>query len=159
MLRLGYPSGVTTDSLQKLRRIPIFSALDDPSLERIASLVTELEAPKGHVLVEKGHPGTGVFIIEEGSARVDLPGGKQIERGPGSFFGELAVLAATPHTGRVSAASDLRALAIRRNDLLDLLQSEPSIAVSMLQEVAGRLAETITAETSDEGPEGFQRVQ
>lgn len=137
---------MATDNLEKLRRIPLFSTLDDEALQRISGLVTEFEASPGQVLIQPGHPGSGVFVVEDGAVHIDLPGGRRIERGPGSFFGELAVLAATPHTGRVSAAGELRALAIRRSDLLDLLRAEPTMAVSMLQEVASRLAETITGE-------------
>jgi len=124
-----------------IRRIPIFSALGDAELAHIAALATEFEAPKGQVLVEHGQPGTGVFIIEAGEVRVDRPDGERVDLGPGAFFGELAVLAEVPRTARVSALTDLRCLAISRNDLVELLDREPAVAVLMLREVARRLAE------------------
>jgi voltage-gated potassium channel len=124
-----------------IRRVPIFSALDDAGLADVAALATEFEAPKGHVLVEHGQPGTGVFIIEDGEVRVDRPHGEHIDLGPGAFFGELAVLAEVPRTARVSAATDVRCLAISRKDMVKLLDRRPAIAVSMLRDVAHRLAE------------------
>lgn len=130
------------DTLERLREIPMFSGLDQAGLERVAAIATEFEAPKGQVLIEKGQAGTGLFIIEEGTARVELAGGGRLEHGPGSFFGELAVLADTPRNARVMVASDMRGLAIRRNDLIQLLESNPSMAIAMLREVARRLAET-----------------
>lgn len=130
-----------SDNLDSLRRVPIFAMLDDAALERISAISTEFVAPRGQVLIERGHAGTGVFIIEEGSVTVDLPNETSIILGPGEFVGELSVLADTPRTARVSVASDLRSLAIRRDDLDDLLVSEPSIAVAMLREVARKLAE------------------
>ena len=88
-----------------------------------------------------GHAGTGCFIIEQGTVRVELPGGVTVELGPGEFFGELAVLTDSPRIGRVVATSPLKGAAIRRNDLMDLLHQEPSMAVAMLQQVARRLVE------------------
>jgi CRP-like cAMP-binding protein len=125
----------------QIRPIPIFSALDDAGLADVAALATEFEAPKGHVLVEHGQAGTGVFIIEDGEVRVDRPHGEHVDLGPGAFFGELAVLAEVPRTARVSAITDLRCLAISRNDMVELLDRRPEVAVSMLRDMAHRLAE------------------
>lgn len=128
-------------SQRSLRLVPIFAGLDEESLSRLGTLLTEFEAPAGQVLAEVGQAGMGCFIIEEGSVRVDLPGGNSVELGPGDFFGELSVLTDRPRVGRVVATSDVRAMAIRRNDLMVLLHREPSIAVAMLQGVALRLVE------------------
>lgn len=127
--------------IDKLRTVPLFAGLDDESLERIAHCANEFRADKGHVLIEYGQPGAGVFIVEEGSVRVDLPTGEKNELGEGAVFGELAVLANTPRTARVSVVDDFCGFAIRRDDLLRLLRAEPSIAIALLQDVAGRLAE------------------
>ncbi len=134
---------MATDTIAALRRVPIFASLSDDGLSHIAAVSTEFEAPAGQVLIDVGQPGTGLFIIEEGSVRVELAGGETIERGPGEFFGELAVLTDTPRTARVAVANDLRCLAIRRNDMTNLLDQEPAIAAAMLRELARRLAESI----------------
>ena len=132
---------MTTPPIDKLRQVHLFAGLDGAVLKRIAALATEFTAPEGQVLIETGQPGTGVFIIEEGAVRVDLPDGGSRVRGPGSFFGELAVLADTPRAARVVVTEPLTALAIRRTDLLALLEQEPSIALEMLRELAHRLTE------------------
>jgi len=103
--------------------------------------VVENIAAAGYVLVERGHPGTGCFVIEEGSVRVELSSGEHLERRAGDFFGELSLLSSTPRTARVVAATDVRCIAIRRDDFERLLHDEPSIAVAMLEELANRLAE------------------
>jgi CRP-like cAMP-binding protein len=137
----AYPVRMSSYLADQIRCVPIFSALDDAGLADVAALATEFEASKGHVLVEHGQPGTGVFIIEDGKVRVDRPHGEHVDLGPGAFFGELAVLADVPRTARVSAVTDIRCLAISRNDMVELLDRRPAIAVSMLREVAHRLAE------------------
>lgn len=118
----------------------MFSSCSDEALEEVADLATEFEVPDGSVLIERGQAGTGLFIIEEGTVRVDLPDGTHVELGEGEFFGELAVVSDTPRTARVSASSDLKGLAIRRGEMLDLLERNGSLAVAILREVGQRLA-------------------
>lgn len=131
-----------TATIDRLRQVPLFATLGQAGLERVAALATEFEALPGHVLMERGQPGTGIFVIEEGAVRIDVPGGESVVLGPGSFVGELAVLADTPRTARVSVIEDLRALAIRRSDLSRLLNEEPSLAVNMLCTLARRFVDT-----------------
>ncbi|MGA7272202.1 MAG: cyclic nucleotide-binding domain-containing protein [Acidimicrobiia bacterium] len=126
--------------IDTLRKVPGFSGLDEESLKAISDLATEFQAEKGRVLIERGQPGTGLFLIEEGSVRVDMPSGKSATLGSGDFFGELAVFADVPRTARVSVTAALTGLAISRRDLLGLLREEPSIAITLLQQMAKRLA-------------------
>lgn len=126
--------------IDTLRKVPGFSGLDEEGLARICDLATQFDAQTGRVLIERGQPGTGLFLIEEGSVRVDLPSGKTVDLGPGDFFGELAVFADVSRTARVSVTEDLVGLAISRRDLLGLLREEPSIAITLLQQMAKRLA-------------------
>lgn len=60
--------------------------------------------------------------------------------GPGQFFGELALLTDTKRTVRVQAKTDARLLAIRRDEFNTLIQSEPKMALAMLEVLAKRLA-------------------
>lgn len=132
---------MASNEYSALRRVPIFACLDDDSLSQVAAVATEFEAPAGQVLAELGHPGLGVFVIEEGTVRVEPPGEEPVELGPGEFFGELAVLAETPRTARVSASSPVSGIAIRRADIEQLINREVTIAAAMLREVAQRLVD------------------
>ena len=118
--------------------------LDDHTLGLLADVATEFEVAAGHVLVERGQEGAGMFVLVEGSVIVDLPAGRTIERGPGEFFGELALLGGGPRTARVHAATPVRCLAIGRKDFDRLLETEPRIAVAMLPVLARRLADSVT---------------
>lgn len=131
---------MSISNVEHLGKIPLFNGLDEERLHRIADLANPFEVPAGTVLIERSQAGSGLFVIEHGTARVDLPGDRHIELGEGDFFGEIAVVADIPRTARVAASSELSGLAIRRQDLLTLLEGDASIAVAMLQEVARRLA-------------------
>jgi CRP-like cAMP-binding protein len=128
--------------IPKLRAIPMFAHLDDDALERIGAVVTEFEAGAGHVLVQPGQEGSGLFILEEGSVVVELHNGTSVTLGPGEFFGELAILAPNvPRTARVRALTPVRCLAISRLEFSRVLAEQPAIAVAMLPVLARRIAD------------------
>jgi CRP-like cAMP-binding protein len=136
----------TTERVEQLRAIPTFAGLPDASLERIAGLFTEVTVPPGHVLMQQGQPGSGLLIVEKGTAVVERPGKPVFEVGAGEFLGELALLTdAGVHTARVQARSELRILAIGRRDFARLLEEEPRIALFMLPALAARLAATLAS--------------
>ena len=125
--------------IQTLKRIPLFAEIDDDGLEVIGRLATDFRAPVGKVLAEVGQPGTGLFILEEGTVEVGLPDGTAVELGQGEFFGEVALLTDSPRGARVRARTDVRCLAIERHVFDLLLDAQPTIAVKMLPVVARRL--------------------
>jgi CRP/FNR family cyclic AMP-dependent transcriptional regulator len=127
--------------IEKLRAIPIFADLDDDALAHVGAVVTEFEAPAGHVLTQPGQEGSGMFILEEGSVDVELPRSGTVTLGPGEFFGELAILApGVARTARVQASTPVRCLAVARRDFAAILEAEPDIAVAMLPILAQRIA-------------------
>lgn len=127
--------------LETLRTIPLFAELDDDALLRVAHAATEFEVPAGHVLVQPGQEGAGLFVVEAGRADVEI-GSKKIECGPGDCIGELSLLASgIVHIARVRASSAIRGMAISRPDFLDLLHSEPALTIAMVGILAHRLAE------------------
>lgn len=127
-------------AVERLRNVPLMSTMDDSSLKLCAELATEFEVPAGHVLAEHGQPGSGMFLITEGTVAVQLPTGP-VELGPGEFFGELALLADVERIARVRASTPVRGLAIGRKEFSELLDREPRVAVAMLPVLARRLAE------------------
>jgi CRP-like cAMP-binding protein len=131
---------VSESDLQRLRAVPLFAELDDEHLSRIASMSTEFDVDGGYVLAEHGQPGSGMFVILEGTVEVDVPNAAPVTLGPGEFFGELALLTDLPRLARVRAATPVRGLAIDRAAFGALLHEEPRNAVAMLPVLARRLA-------------------
>ncbi len=131
------------ESHESLRAIPMFANLDDVGLWHVSQLATEVTVPAGHVLLQPGEEGTGMFVILDGSVNVELPGGTTIGCTPGEFIGELSLLVdGLVHTGRVRAAGPVTCLAIGRDDFRRMLQTYPQIAVTMCEVLARRLAQT-----------------
>jgi CRP/FNR family transcriptional regulator, cyclic AMP receptor protein len=128
--------------IESLRGQALFADLDELALAHIAEVATPLEVESGYVLIEAGQEGTGLFIVQTGSAQVEI-GAKTIACGAGEFIGELSLLVdGLVHTGRVRAVTPLKCLAINRYEFDKLLGDEPRIAINMLRVLARRLAET-----------------
>ncbi len=134
---------MSDDAIDQLRRIPIFSQLDDQALTHVASIAGRLDVAKESVLIERGLPGSGMFVILDGTVGVELRG-RTVEVGPNEFIGELSLL--TDHvqrSARVTATTDVSCLTISRADFAELLEQHPRIAVPMLSELARRLQNLI----------------
>ncbi|HLB18139.1 MAG TPA: cyclic nucleotide-binding domain-containing protein [Gaiellaceae bacterium] len=117
----------------RLGELPLFADLDDAQLDRLAAATTEFEAPAGQVLIERGRPGSGMFVLEEGQAVVEAPEGTR-EIGPGDVFGERSLLGEDiERTARVRARTDVRCLAIARPEIERLLAEDPRLAERLSQ--------------------------
>jgi CRP-like cAMP-binding protein len=118
---------------ERLSALPLFADLDDAQLDRLAAVTTEFEAPAGQALIERGVPGSGMFVLEQGHAVVEAPEGTR-EIGPGDVFGERALLGDDiERTARVRAETDVRCLAISRPELERLLAEDSRLAERLAQ--------------------------
>lgn len=127
-----------------LRRVPLFADLEEQTLSDLARAATEVEVPRGHVLLERGQEGTGLFVVLDGEVEVQV-GESRIKVGQGEIVGELALLVpGLRHTARVQAGEGVRALAVRRDDFDALLEDHPRMAAAMLRVLARRLADTLS---------------
>jgi CRP-like cAMP-binding protein len=129
---------------EDLRKIPLFEGLSDAGLERIAARSAQVVVEPGQVLAMPGDPGSGMFVVLEGSVSVEVRGGFHAELEQGQFFGEVALLVPTGRVARVRAATHARCLSIPREDALALLETEPSLTLKMLREIARRLSDVET---------------
>ena len=128
---------------EELRSIPLLADASDEGLERVATSAGEMTCQAGQVVALEGDPGSGMFVILDGTAHVEWRGGS-VELGPGTFFGELTLLApGGTRIARVRAATEMRCLAIARDDALALIESEPTVALAMLREIARRFASAL----------------
>jgi len=133
----------TRVNVDELRSIPLFAGASSPGLERIAASAGELTCQAGQIVALEGDPGSGMFVILDGAARVEWRSGS-VDLGPGTFFGELTLLApGGTRIARVRAATDMRCLAIPRDDAVELIESEPAVALVMLREIARRFASAL----------------
>ena len=112
---------------ERLRAVLLFSDLDDEQLDVLAGSAREFTVAAGQPLIQRGDPGSGLFVLEAGHAIVDAPEGSR-ELGPGDVFGERSLLGEDgERTARVRAQTDVRCLAIGRPEIERLIATHPQI--------------------------------
>jgi CRP/FNR family cyclic AMP-dependent transcriptional regulator len=111
---------------ERLRALLLFSDLDDEQLDVLADGAQEFTVAAGQPLIQRGDPGSGLFVLEEGRAVVDSPEGSR-ELGPGDVFGERSLLDGGERTARVRAETDVRCLAIPRPELERVIAENPKL--------------------------------
>jgi CRP/FNR family transcriptional regulator, cyclic AMP receptor protein len=122
-----------------LGRVPLFQGISQASLERLTDATGEVAFPAGQFIVRQGQVGSGLYIIVSGAARV-VSGSRELARlGPGDFVGELAVVDQQPRLASVQAEEDTVCLALASWDLLELLRSDPALALNLIRGLAARL--------------------
>ena len=101
----------------------ILGVVDEDDLRRLEAVGSTLPFVAGKVLIERGKPGTGLFVVVDGTVVVEAPEGTR-ELGPGAVVGERALLSADGlRTARVRAVTDGVVLVVERTDV-DRLSAE-----------------------------------
>src|SRR5690242_11594173 len=129
---------------QVMRRVPLFSQLNDDELGRISEPARERSYPKNSVILFEDDPGDALYVVKQGQVKVVLIGedGREVilsVLGEGDFFGEMALIDDEPRSAHVIAMGDSTLLVLRREDFQGLLMQTPAIALAMLRELTRRL--------------------
>jgi CRP/FNR family cyclic AMP-dependent transcriptional regulator len=131
----------TPGMIELLRSMPIFSKVPGPSLERVVEIAKDITHPAGHVIVRQGGGAHAIHVIVSGQAEVSADGTVIASLGPGDHFGEIAVMEGSRRTASVTAATELRVLAIDATSFRRLAQSDAGLASSLPTVIADRLRE------------------
>jgi small-conductance mechanosensitive channel/CRP-like cAMP-binding protein len=129
------------ESFRRLREIDILDPLSDQALQSIAANVKVHFYSKGEAILRHGSVGDSMFVVHSGSVVVRLPddsltGWHQVAQlGPGTFFGEMALLTGEVRTADVVAASDVVALEIGKESLQPTLASHPDLAGAISHQI------------------------
>jgi CRP-like cAMP-binding protein len=129
-----------TDTVELLARVPLLASLERKDLQRLAKDFTERTFPAGSVVIKEGDThGMGFFIVVEGEGVVNV-GGKDVDTiGPGSYFGEVALISDRVRTATVTATTDLKTLVMTFWDFRAFVRSDAEVAWKLLEHVGGLL--------------------
>lgn len=130
--------------IEALRSVPLFAELRDRDLEQVARLADEVDLPAGQVLMREGESGSQMFIIASGEVRIER-GGREIAReGPGSFFGEMAIVSEGPRTATATLTKPSHLFVLAHREFHSLMDDVPAVRTCVMDEVARRLRELET---------------
>lgn len=123
-----------------LRKISLFSGLDDRELESLAEEFNERRFSAGDRIALEGEGGMMFFVVESGEASVEVQGKDVGKLGPGDAFGEIALIDRRPRTATVTAVSDLRTFGLPVFVFRPFVEARPTVAWKLLEAMADRLA-------------------
>lgn len=130
------------DLAEDLRQVPLFADLGRRQLQRLARDFKEQSFAAGQTVVREGHmDGIGFFVVVDGTATVSVGGEKVDTLGPGSHFGELAMISERERNATVTADTALECLMIAFWDFRDFAHEQPEVTWKLLQHVARLLDE------------------
>jgi CRP-like cAMP-binding protein len=127
-----------------LKRVPLFTDLEEGELARFAEVTREREYPRNSVILFEDDPGDALYIVSSGQVKVVLIGedGREVilsVLGDGDFFGEMSLIDDEPRSAHVIAMKDSRLLVLRREDFQVQLERHPSVALKLLRVLVQRL--------------------
>jgi bacteriocin-like protein len=126
---------------ERLRQVPMFKELSNKQLSQISGLMTRIERPSGTVLIDEGRAGHEFFIVLEGE--VEVRHGDQLlaTRGPGDYFGEIALLDNRPRTATVVVTQPVVVEVLSRQEFASLLAQAPELSQEIMATMARRVGD------------------
>jgi len=122
---------------------PLAGSLDG-QLQAFARAGSSRDFSAGQVIFSAGDPGDGFYLVEAGSVQISAAVGDNEPRvlatiGPGDFFGEMAVLDDAPRSATARAAAETKVRFLSREELLQLLDLNPRLALNLIREFSRRM--------------------
>ena len=134
--------------LEHLANVRMFSSLNRKELSLVAKAADVVTVKSGSEVVKEGTPGHEFFLILDGEAVVKRGGRKIATLGPGSYFGELALLDRGPRSATIVAGSDLKLAVLGQREFMGVLDQVPALSHKLLVSMANRLREADTKAVS-----------
>lgn len=131
------------ENRELLEYVELFSGLNGAQIDAISAAADLAWFDSGDAITEAEEPGHSAFLVLSGTITVadaTAPSGYQEPLGPGTLIGELAMLSEVSYAATVVAAEPVRALAITREALYQVLEGDPSIAEHFSAKLVCRLS-------------------
>jgi CRP-like cAMP-binding protein len=105
----------TLQRAAELRSLPPFQALGSSEIGLLLEHGRWLNVAPGEAIVEEGEEGDAFYVIGAGQVEVHAEDRVLRSLGPGSYFGEIALLMDVPRTATVVARTPLRVYRLDRD--------------------------------------------
>jgi CRP-like cAMP-binding protein len=132
-----------------LGKVPLFASVPARQVRKIASLGSLARYEAKSPIVTAGDPGEAFYVILSGRAKIQRGRGRAVaEIGPGSYFGEMALIDGAQRSATIVAETETTCLLLTRKRFAKVLRGEPSVALALLRTLATRVRE-LEASTAD----------
>jgi serine/threonine protein phosphatase PrpC/CRP-like cAMP-binding protein len=126
-----------------LARMPLFRPLNDREILRVLQVTDVIVYEDAEPIMTEGERGEELFIVLEGTVDVIRGEAKLASLSPGEHVGEMALIRSQPRSATVKSSGRSELMVIRRSDFFEILRNEHQLAVKLLWQFLGVLADRL----------------
>lgn len=134
-----------------LARMPLFRPLNDREILRVLQVTDVVTYKAGDVVMAEGDKGEELYIVLSGQLRVTRNGAEVATLPPGAHVGEMALVRSQPRSATVTSEGVSELMIIRRQEFFEILRKEHQLAVKLLWQFTGVLADRLAETTRELG--------
>jgi serine/threonine protein phosphatase PrpC/CRP-like cAMP-binding protein len=134
-----------------LARMPLFRPLNDREILRVLQVTDVQTYADGETVITEGERGEELYIVLEGTVDVMRGEAKLTTLSPGEHVGEMALIRSQPRSATVKSSGNSELMLIRRTDFFEILRNEHQLAVKLLWQFLGVLADRLAATSRELG--------
>ena len=121
----------TVPPKSKIPAMPLFSGLEPKALVMLLGALKIVDVEANELVIEQGEEGHDAFVLVRGQLHVEREDGENVTvlagLGPGSIFGEMALVSDAPRAASVRAHEPSTLLVAPREDLERIAAKTPAI--------------------------------
>ena len=133
--------------LRTLSGSPLFKGLDKKLLRKLLVDLIEKKYTAGDIIFHEGESGKAIYVVIEGSVKIIKKSNSDNKTlyvlGPGSHFGELALIGHTSRFATAVAENDALLLIMYKSYFDDLIRCNSAISARILLNLAEILSDYI----------------
>lgn len=132
------------DLVHQIARLPLFQGLEPKQYADLAMILVDQVFKRGEEIFYEDEEATGFYVIVSGRVKIfklSADGKEQILHifGPGEPIGEVAVFTGRRFPANAQAMEESRVFFFPRQEFINLIQKDPSLALNMLAVLSQRL--------------------
>ncbi len=136
-----------TNVVARLREVGLFAGFEDEALGLVATMARPRKYDAGEVIFLRGDEADSMFVVDSGQVRLSVVSaeGREVTLrhvGPGSAFGEIALLDGGIRTANAVSIRATTLIAIPRAPFQTLVDRRPALATALIHFLCRRLRET-----------------
>ena len=138
-----------TIEVEFLKFIPYFSELSSTELDSIRQFIFEKTAERGELILLEGEPAETLFFVVSGAVKVfktSTEGKEQILNivRPGESFNDVPIFDDGLSPASVQAMVPVALYGVRKNDLMNIAQQHPQIALNIIRVLAEQVRQLMS---------------
>jgi serine/threonine protein phosphatase PrpC/CRP-like cAMP-binding protein len=134
-----------------LARMPLFRPLNEREILRVLQVTDVITYKPGEIVITEGEKGDELFIVLAGQLTVSRNGAELATLPQGAHVGEMALVRSQPRSATVISDGVSELMVIRRQEFFEILRKEHQLAVKLLWQFTGVLADRLAETTRELG--------